>query len=264
MPGGHVPGLAPPPPGPGPIALVPLAAPRAGSERAAAGGASGAHPVVAGRVNKRRRHHSREKARREPPSSTSGSSPKSPGGGAPGPPPVSLPRIYAQAEGFADTTFNGAPARLRVHLTVYDDLATFQTRLVYSGDFFLVVPGEAERYIGFVHAFRLSKKTAAYPDASDEWVSDFVSVPLRDEAAVPREGVAMAFSLQAVFGEGGLPRDEVAAEFRHQLGPAGNDVLLVTDLQIFTRDTITQETVSATGPDLGAEIRALPRFILDA
>ncbi|KAK7740725.1 hypothetical protein SLS53_005193 [Cytospora paraplurivora] len=88
--------------------------------------------------------------------------------------------VYAEAQG---TTPNiqlhrtGGTGNLRMSLQVHQDVSGFRTRLGYYGEMYLTVPGQRERHIGLISAWRISRSSGRHPDGTPDWVTEWLQDP---------------------------------------------------------------------------------------
>ncbi|ROW13843.1 hypothetical protein VPNG_03582 [Cytospora leucostoma] len=88
--------------------------------------------------------------------------------------------VYAEARGTIPgipLSRNGGTGNLRMSLQVHEDVSGFRTRLGYYGEMYLTVPGQRERHIGLISAWRVSRSSGRHSDGTPDWVTEWLQDP---------------------------------------------------------------------------------------
>lgn len=85
--------------------------------------------------------------------------------------------VYAEARGTIpdiELRRTGGTGSLRMSLQVHQDVSGYRSRLGYYGEMYLTVPGQRERHIGLISAWRISKSSGRHADGTPDWVTEWL------------------------------------------------------------------------------------------
>lgn len=156
--------------------------------------------------------------------------------------------VLARASHTKPATLVGAldHSPLRISLQVHGDPQGNKTRLGYYADLFLTPPGQAERYVGYISSWRLSKPPRQVTGQTPEpWVQEWLS---GDLGAPNDDSRPFKETLRFLYDHAGqllpMDRDDDNRTIQTHLGDAGNELVFIDMIWIKHRDATTGLQVS--------------------
>ncbi|KAL1874878.1 hypothetical protein Daus18300_003419 [Diaporthe australafricana] len=134
---------------------------------------------------------------------------------------------------------------MRMSLQVHGDPQGNQTRMGYYAEFFLTPHGLAERYIGFISAWRLSKPPGHVTGQVPEpWVQEWLSGGVggqNDDSRPFKETLRLLYDNTGQLRPTDVNDDNTMAQTR--LGDTGNELVFIEMIWIKHRDATTGQQV---------------------